>query len=298
MRKVAIAVSVAVLGGAAATPAAADTVPLDQALQAVSQACSASATALAGGGSIVRSSSTVTLAPGRFGVAGATANRVVVADTGTFGPIADDRLRARDRRAALRYLKRPKATWWLNSGRFESPAQGWAATFDQSRAAAVALDGSCTQSLDGAFDEVQRDGSTWTFTAPAQGPVVVVIDAEGRLLSWDETQVSYAAQTVTPPTGAVAFAAWQKASQAASLNQTLRSLTRQVAAEVNADEPTLAAIDAFTRAVLPTQRAVPLKVRQLRNGVLVFGRNPYTKTYHAWRVYLRSGKAVARKVAP
>ena len=298
MRKAAVAVTIALLGGASVAPAHADTVPLDQALQAVSQACTASAAALAEGGSIVRSTSTVTLAPGRFDVTGATTNRVVLADTGTFGAIADDDVRPKDRRKALRYLKRPKATWWLNSGRFDSPAQGWAATFEQSRVAAVAIDGACTQSLDGAFDEVQRDGSTWTFTVPPQGSVVVVTDGQGRLLSWDDTQFSYSAQTVTAPTGALTFASWQKASQAASLNDTLRALTRQVAADVNADEPTLAAIDATTRAALPTQRAVPLKVRQLRNGVLVFGRNPYSKTYHAWRVYLKSGKAVARKVAP
>ena len=28
-----------------------------------------------------------------------------------------------------------------------------------------------------------------------------------------------------------------------------------------------------------------MEVRQLRRGVLFHGRNPYTKAYHAWRVY-------------
>jgi hypothetical protein len=63
-------------------------------------------------------------------------------------------------------------------------------------------------------------------------------------------------------------------------------------------DPDPAAIDQAIRTYPDPARAVPLKVRTLRRGSLIYGRNPYTKTYHAWRVYLKSGEALARRVAP
>jgi hypothetical protein len=78
----------------------------------------------------------------------------------------------------------------------------------------------------------------------------------------------------------------------------MRELTRQVARDVNAAGPGVAAIDAGVRAAVPADRVVPLKVRALRKGVLIHARNPYSGTYHAWRVYLKAGQAIARKVAP
>ena len=69
----------------------------------------------------------------------------------------------------------------------------------------------------------------------------------------------------------------------------MKQISRAVAASVNASGPNVAAIDAATRAAVPTDRVVALKVRQLRRGVLIYGRNPCTKTYHAWRIYLKSG---------
>ena len=41
-----------------------------------------------------------------------------------------------------------------------------------------------------------------------------------------------------------------------------------MAGSVNASGPNVAAIDAATRAAVPTDRVVALKVRQLRRGVL------------------------------
>jgi hypothetical protein len=145
---------------------------------------------------------------------------------------------------------------------------------------------------------VERDGQRWVFTLPGPAQVSVVGDGQGRLAQFGAVSVSYGAQSIVAPTGAVGYAAWRKASEAASLNATMKDLSRTVAATVNADGATVAAIDAATRASVPTDRVVPLKVRQLRRGVLMYGRNPYTRTYHAWRIYVKNGDAVARRVAP
>jgi hypothetical protein len=67
---------------------------------------------------------------------------------------------------------------------------------------------------------------------------------------------------------------------------------------VNAGQANLETIDAAVRAALPTDRVVPVRTRQLRAGTLLFSRNPYTKAYHAWRVYLKDGEALAKRVAP
>lgn len=283
---------------AVCAPAVAAPVPLPEALESVTAACAATTTALTTvGGRAVDGDSSVAVTGGRYAVSGPGANRVAIAGEGTFGAVADDGLRAKDRRAALRYIKRPGATWWLNPGAFWSPAAGWSATLDDAVRAALPLSATCAQDL-AAADSVDRDGSRWVFTLPGQGPFVVVTDGQGRLSQFGALAVTYGAQSIAAPSGAVAFAAWQKASQAASLNSTMKQISRAVAESVNASGPNVAAIDAATRAAVPTDRVVPLKVRQLRRGVLIYGRNPYTKTYHAWRIYLKAGEAVARRVAP
>ena len=283
----------------AAPPAAADPVALPDALAAADASCAQTRAALlSSGGQAVDTQKTVTLAGDRFAVTGPVTNRVSIAADGTYGALADDNLRGRDRKAALRYLKRPGATWWLNPGAFWSPTAGWAASFDDSAGAALPITENCAQELTLAVDPVVRDGLRWEFAIPGQGAVVVVQDGQGRLTQFGPVAVSYAAQTVSAPSGAVAYASWQKASQAASLNSTMKQISRSVAVAVNAGEPTVEGIDAATRAAVSTDRVVALKVRQLRRGVLVYGRNPYTRTYHAWRIYLKSGEAIARRVAP
>jgi hypothetical protein len=283
--------------GVCATPAAA--VPLDDALQVVSAACAATRSTLTdAGGAVSNATSTVSFAPGRFLLESPGRNRVVVDGTGTYGAVADDGLRAKDRRKALSYLKRPDATWWLNPGKYQSGPQGWSATFGQSRDEAVPVAGDCAQGLADSGPEVQRIGDVWTFLSAGNGPVQVSTDSSGRLVQWDQTSYTYAAQSVVQPASPLTYRAWQKASEAAGLNATMRELTRQVARDVNAAGPGVAAIDAGVRAAVPADRVVPLKVRALRKGVLIHARNPYSGTYHAWRVYLKAGQAIARKVAP
>ena len=281
-----------------APPAAADPVPLPQALQAVSQSCADARAALIDQGGLVASgSSRLVLATDRFEVTGPVGRRVVVAGVGTYGSIADEALRAKQRKAALRYLKRSGATWWFHSGAYAVPGQEWSAAYDQSRAAAVTIDGTCAQSLTGALEPVAHDANTWTFTMAGQASITITTDAHGRLVSWGDLQIVHGAQSVGAPAEGIAYGRWQRAAQAATLNATLRDLTRELARQVNAAGPSVAAIDAAARAGVPQDRAVPLRVRQLRKGILVYARNPYTKTYHAWRVYLNKQQARARRVA-
>ncbi len=299
MRPALVVGATMLLSAVCAAPAAADNVPLPDALAAVDVSCAQTRAALlSSGGQAVDAQKTVTMAVDRFAVTGPGTNRVSIAADGTYGALADDNLRVRDRKAALRYLKRPGATWWLNPGVFWSPTAAWASSFEDSAGAALPIAENCAQELTSAADPVVRDAQRWEFTIPGQGAVVVVQDAPGKLTQFGPVAVSYAVQTISAPSGAVAYSSWQKASQAASLNSTMKQISRSVAVAVNAGDPTVAGIDAATRAEVPTDRVVALKVRQLRRGVLVYGRNPYTKTYHAWRIYLKGGEAIARRVAP
>ncbi len=291
MRTAAVLAGTLLLGAA---PAAAEPVGTTAAGQQAAQACESGRQALlATGGSVSSPSGQDLFAPGRF----TTTGRVVIESAGTYGAIADEPLLARERRAALRYLKRPAAAWWLRAGVFATSDQGWAATYEQARAAAVTFDGTCAQVL-AAASGVQAVTNGWVFTLPDGTAVSATVDDMGRLTSLGDLTVDYEAVTVPTPRGAVGYLRWRRASEAASLNSTMRMLTREVASQVNAGPPTIAAIDAAIRAAIPVDRAVALKVRQLRRGVLVHGRNPFTGTYHAWRVYVKKDTAVARRVAP
>lgn len=297
--RIAVIGPVLLAGSLGAAPAAADPVPVAEALAAVAQACQASRAALiSGGGTVTAGDERLAVSPGGFQFDSPAFNRVVLPGVGTYGLVADDGLSRAQSRRAWRHLRRLAADWWFEPDRFWSPGVGWAATFEQSRDAAVSVDAACAQALSAAVEPVQRTGSTWQFTIPGSPGLTVVTDGQGRLTAWADTRYDYGAASVTAPARAVPHAAWQKAAQAASLNSALRTLTRDIARTVNADLPSVAAIDAAARAATPVDRAVPLRVRQLRRGVLFHARNPYTKAYHAWRVYLKGGKAVARRVAP
>ncbi len=282
-----------------AGPGIADTVALPEALQAVTSACTAARVALvANGGSLTSSGAVKVFAGARFEVDDSSGQRVVDSQAGTFGSLAGSGVSGKTRKKALAYLGQPGAAWWVNAGRFQTDALGWSASFEQARDGALPVDGSCAQALDGAFDEVERTGNSWTFNVAMQGPVTVVIDSEGRLAQGWGFSFDYSAREVTVPTGAIGYRGWRKASEAAGLRPTLRDLARQVASSVNSGEPDLQAIAEAARAAVPPDRVVAIKVRQLRAGTLLYARNPYTRTYHAWRVYLKNGMARATRVAP
>ncbi len=287
------------MGVVGAAPVIAEPVALPEALQAVSSACAQSRTTLVTkGGSVTSTSAMKVFTDARFEVDDSAGQRVVDSQAGTFGSLAGSGVSGKIRKKALAYLDQPGAQWWVNSGRFLTDALGWSATFEQARAAALPVDGSCAQALDGAFDEVERVANTWTFSLALEGPVTIVIDSDGRLAQGWGLSFDYAARDIGLPTDAIGYRGWRKASEAAGLRPTLRELARGIAATVNAGEPDLEAIAEASRAAVPTDRVVAIKVRQLRAGTLLYARNPYPKTYHAWRVYLKNGQARATRVAP
>lgn len=254
-------------------------VPATAAPVSLNEACEATRTLLATQGG---SNGTVTFAGSRFAVE----NLVVDAGAGTYGVLAGEGLRAKDRRVALGYLKTPKATAWFNDGRFYGLV--WGTSYEQAMAQATGLPQDCATAAGGLLSQ---SGATYNYAN------VSVDISDGAVVRWGTTTFRFGAQEVAVPSGqAVAYGAWLKASQAASLNATLRTIVRTVAQSV--PEPTPKAIDALLRASVDPERAVPLKVRTLRSGALLSGRNPYTKTYYAWRVYLRAGEPIARRVAP
>lgn len=249
----------------AALPAAAEPIAIDA-------ACQATRDALAGGGT----AGEVVFAGQRW-----RAGSQIVDSSGTYGLIAGEGLRAKDRKAALRYLKVPDATAWFDAGRF--PGQNYA----QARLQAIGLPEDCARAA-GLF--LSRSGSTYQYAN-----LSVTLDDAGRIVQWANLNFTYGPQTVDLPAPVVSFGKWQRASQAASLNATMRTIARTVAGSVPADPE---AIAASLRSYADPVRAVPLKVRTLRAGALLYGRNPFTKTYHAWRVYVKDGTLAAKRVAP
>ncbi|MEZ5185591.1 MAG: hypothetical protein R2720_07580 [Candidatus Nanopelagicales bacterium] len=299
MRPASTAALTALLSGVLAVPAAAEPVPAPEAIRTISAACLDSQVALLAGGSVTTSTTRLALTPQRFQVGGVSIDRVVAADAGTYGAITASGLRMKDRKKALGYLKRPRARWWVNAGRFETPAQGWSASFEQARDAVLTIPESCSEVLQSVSgDSVDLTGNTWTFTGASHDPITILSTGDGRLSQLADMSIDYSVPALVVPSRAVPFRAWQKASQAASLDRVLRTLAKQVAGVVNSGEPTVPAIEEAAGAALQADRVVPIKVRQLRKGSLLYARNPYTKAYHAWRVYLKKGRAVARRVAP
>lgn len=259
------AIAAALLVGLGVAPSHADPVSIDA-------ACQATRGALAAGGS----AGEVVFAGQRW-----RAGSQIVDTAGTYGLIAGEGLRPRDRKAALRYLKSPRATAWFDAGRF--PGQSYA----QARLQAIGLPADCATAA-GLF--LSRSGNTYQYER-----VTVALDDAGRIVSWANLAFAYGPQAVDLPTAVVPYAKWQRASQSASLNATMRTISRTVAASVSADP---GAISAALRTYADPTRAVPLKVRTLRAGSLLYARNPFTGTYHAWRVYVRTGTLKAKRVAP
>ena len=271
MRRLAVSGATVVLLGLAVAPAPA-TVSLND-------ACAKTVQTL---GSTGGTAGPVVFAGPRF----TSGSRITDSSAGTYGLIAGEGLSPRDRKAALGYLKKPSAKAWLNAGKFYGT--GWADSYQSAVAQVVGLPVDCAAAAGGLLSQ---SGDTYTYAN-----VSVDIDG-GAVIRWGNLSFTFGAQNLAAPGGTpISYAAWLKASEAASLNATMRAITRSVAATVT--EATPEAIDAQLRAAIDPNRAVPLQVRMLRAGSLLSGRNPYTKTYHAWRVYLKDGTPVARKVAP
>lgn len=255
----------ALVAGLGILPAAAEPVSIDAACQATRDALTTGGTA----GDVV-------FAGQRW-----QAGSVIVDASGTYGLIAGEGLRTKDREAALRYLKAPGATAWFDAGRF--PGQ----TYAQARQQATGLPADCAAAA-GLF--LSRSGSSYQYAN-----ATVILDDAGRIASWSNLAFTYGPQTVDLPAPVVPHAKWLRASQAASLNATMRTIARTVAGSATPDP---AAIAASLRTYADPARAVPLKVRTLRAGALLYGRNPFTRTYHAWRVYVKDGTVAAKRVAP
>jgi hypothetical protein len=277
------------------SPASADAASASDAVAQINAACAVSYDALVTAGGAVEGPVDLVLSPGRLALSSQGAGLVLDAQTGTYGALADSGLSSGKRTTALKYLKRSDASHWLNRGVFPDQQSGWITSFEQARDASLDIGSECAADL--ADQSVTRDGKIWRFAN-----ATVTLDEGGRLSEWETQGVlrrfSYAVNPIDLPERTVSFARWERASQAASLNATLRALTRQIATTVNEAPATVAAIAEQTSAVAAAPRAVPLKIRGLRQGVLLYARNPYTKRYHAWRVYLRDELAVARRVAP
>lgn len=271
MRRTAIPAATVLLFGLAAVPATAAPV-------SIADACAATIAKLATTGG---TNGSAVFAGSRFSVG----NLVVVEDDGTYGDITQE-LTPRERKAAYKYLKyHADATSWGRSGWYFGTT--WNDSYSVALAQASGLPADCAAA---AGPLISQAGNTYTFTNAS----VDIVD--GSLTRWDDISFTLAAQQVDlPPGPTMPYSAWQRPSEAASLNSTLRSITRTVAQTVT---PTRAGIMAALRAEIDPDRAVPLRLHRLRQGGLVSGRNPYTKTYHAWRVYLKNGTPIARKVAP
>lgn len=303
MRRGLFGASVVLLGligaPAAVEPAAAtDSRSADEAVAAINTACRLSLDALVSGGGSVSGPVEVTVTAGRF--TRLLEGRTLVMDeaTGTYGSMTDTGLGGRAFAVARRYLDRPRATHWLKRRSFPAASEsGWTPLFDGARSEVLGLADDCAVGLARPEDVVSRDGNTWTF-----GTTSVTLDDTGRLVEWVEPgrvrTFSYGARSVALPGGTVSYRRWTKASEAASLNATLRMTARQTARSVNAGVASAEAIEEALAVAVEVRRVVPLRVRQLRKGSLLYARNPYTNAYYAWRVYLNNGKAVARRVAP
>jgi hypothetical protein len=278
MRHVSLVGATGLLLGLVAAPAHADPVALDAACRSTSEALSAGGVVTSGGG-------TLTVAGTRLRIGSR-----LIDPSGTYGLLAGEGVRAKDRRAALAYLRAPRATAWVLEGRYPT-ATGWGTSYEQARQEAIGLPADCIAAAGGL---VSRSGPTYQYEQ-----VTVTLDAAGRLTTWstvaEQRTFAYGTQSLDLPARPVAYARWQRASQAASLNATMRTVARGVAASADADP---AAIDAALRTAIDPGRAVPLRLRELRSGTLIFARNPYTGTYHAWRVYVRDDEVRARRVAP
>lgn len=271
MLRLAVPAATVLLVGTAAVPAAAEPVSLND-------ACAATLAILANTGG---SNDAAIFAGSRFSVG----NRVIAAD-GTYGIISQE-LTVRERKAALKYLGATSAVQsWFNEGSYFGTE--WNDSYAAALAQASGLPADCAAA---AGPLTSSNGSTYYY---ANATVDIV---DGAVTGWDGNAFTFGPQQLAlPPGPSVAYAVWRKPAEAASLNSTLRTMSRSVVQELV--EPTPRSIDARMRAVVDPDRAVPIRVTTLRKGALASARNPYTKTYHAWRVYLKRGEAVARKVAP
>ena len=111
----------------------------------------------------------------------------------------------------------------------------------------------------------------------------------GHLKTWDYTPVAVTA----PAAGTfLPYAEVQRAIEAASLNKTLKSLTRNTASSNRGR--TLARMRVMAREKVTIYNAggedeqvpvyVKLRIRNVPGGVRVYRKNPITGTFHEWRI--------------
>jgi hypothetical protein len=150
----------------------------------------------------------------------------------------------------------------------------------------------------------------------------VTVDAGGRIIRLATTRFdgmpatdraeewTFGTVTVERP-AALPIETVRRALQAATLNATIRDLTRERARQSNRRGDSLRRMRVMTEEAValtngtgdgsqdePLPRFVKLKVRNVPGGVRVFRTNPYTGTKHEWRITQRSGRWTAFRTQP
>ena len=237
---------------------------------------------------------------------------------GTFERIDSQSPDPRNKRRALTYLNKPGARYWIRPNRYFSVGLGayvvdaWAALRDTWLRVSPPCGDPAATSADRVVDS---SGYTWTLERLRRrlhGAQRLAGGRAGRLIrseilhvhpSGSVAQMSGSAYAYGAPAftnvptrqQAVTYKQWSKAYSAASINADLRNQARAVARDVNVNGPrSVAQIRQQMRALTEP----PIRVRTVAGGALIHRTNPYTGTYHAWQVVLRSGRAAAIKVAP
>lgn len=126
-----------------------------------------------------------------------------------------------------------------------------------------------------------------------------------RLETWD-----YSAVPIDRP-AAIPIETARRAIQAATLNTTIRQIAREAARDARSRRASLQTmrydveedVDILNAAGdgsqdEPIPRLVRIKQRPVPGGVRIFRKNPYTGTFHEWRVTLRGGAWRAYRTAP
>ena len=154
---------------------------------------------------------------------------------------------------------------------------------------------------------------------------VYTVDAGGRIVRIELTRANREAQTgqyetweyvpvtvVEPdPDSVLPIAIVRRAIQAATLNTTLRTLTKRTATGSNNSRDDLRTMRRLAREIVqienatgegsedePIARSVRIKTRNVAGGVRIFRKNPYTGTRHEWRVTKPGARWKAVKTLP
>lgn len=253
----------------------------------------------------------------------------IVKSVGSYRNIASHRLSGAQRKLILStYLKRPSAKYSLRSDYY--PGGDDTSDFESAlRARLHPSQGCATQFLDlssrTTVDLSEADGRmTWVFDLASEDPAVdeairttYVVDDQARLVSYvvatvdadknenpfDGKVYDYTPQSVTLPSKRVTVS-WNQfgpAMAAVTLDSTLKAAARNAARSFNGGKVRSVK---HARELLRTfvtdfgPEELRPKYRNIARGGLAFRTNPFDRTYHAWSVTVRNGKATARRVSP